>query len=246
MPNLTLNLGQVKITPFFWSLAISVVLASFFFWRKLREDYADEEIFKTTLILFFSSLFFSRLIFIFFHLEKFDFSLGRWLSISTFPGFSVLGAFWGGVLTLAWMFSKYKINIWEGLDSLSQPLLIFVSLGGLGSFLEKGSLRGLAFSGVGILGFVVLEFLRKRYRTFSWYKSGKTGFLFWSTSLYVFALCSILDFVLGVALYLEELFWCLTILVSVGIIYYRSERDFKEDFRKLIKRRKKGESCLSV
>lgn len=218
---------------------MSVVLASFFFWRELKEDISNEEIFKATLLILFFSFCFSKLFYILFRLDELGFSLKPMLSFFSLSGLSFFGAFSGAVLALAWYFQRLKRSIWEGLDALSLPLLLFVSLLGIGSFLSKGEPEKLIFLGVGISGFIVLKLIKKKYRSFSWYKSGKTGFMFWSTVLWVFTLSLVLDFVLGVTLYWEELFWFALVLFSVGVIFYRSERDIKEDFRNLIKRRRK-------
>lgn len=222
MSNLTFTIGQLKITPFFWSLILAFIISSFSFWRRLREDYKEEGIFGLTLFIVGGSLLFT------------------WVSAFVFgsqrPFFSL--AFLGTVLSVELWSMHFKVNIWEVFDALSLPLLFFLLLGGIGGFLSSGNFWDLQYFGVGIFGLGAWKFSKEKYRSFSWYKSGKIGFLFWGVSFIVFLLLSLLDFIEGNTLYFELLVSIFIALFSAVMIYLRAERNLSEDWRNILKWRK--------
>lgn len=222
MYNLTLTIGQLKVTPFFWSLLLAFIISSFSFWQRLKEDYKEEEIFGLTLFIAVCCLFFSWLSAFLFSSSRFFFPL----------------AFLGAVLAVKLWALRFRVNIWEVFDAMSLPFLYFLFFGGIGSFLKSGYFWDLGYVGVSLLGFVVWEFSRGKYRSYSWYKSGKIGFLFWEVSFIVFLLLSGLAFFKKNALYLEVLILIPMTLLSAGIIYYRAERNLKEDWGNILKWRK--------
>lgn len=222
MPDLSFTIGQLKITPFFWSVILAFIISSFSFWRRLREDYREEEIFGLTLFILAGSLLFTWV-------SAFVFGSSR-------PFFSL--AFLGAVLSVKLWSLRFKVNIWEVFDALSLPLLFFLLLGGIGSFLRSGNFWDWQYFGVAILGLGVWKFSKEKYRSFSWYKSGKIGFLLWGVSFIVFLLLSLLAFVEGNALYFELLILVFIALFSAVMIYLRAERNFSEDWRNILKWRK--------
>lgn len=229
MPNLSFTIGSVTITPFFWSLVLAVFFSSFSIWRKLKDDFKEDEILKFTLISFISALFFSRIIFIILNFPFFVSGLG-WFS-SFAANLSPAGAFWGIIISLKIQNRKLKKNIWEIFDSFSLSMLYFLFMGGAGNALKTGRLKDTSFILAGILGFLFFSFWKKKYRSWPWYKSGKTGFLFWSTSFYTFFALLVLALCKRNSLYFEELGWTVSLIISLGVIYYRSERNFREDFK---------------
>lgn len=237
MPNLSFSIGSVIITPFFWSLVLAVFLSSFCIWKKLKEDFEEEEIMRLTLMSFISALLFSRVIFIIFNFSDFLSNL-TWLS-SVGNNFSITGAFWGIILALVQANRKLKKNIWEIFDSFSLPILGLLFFGGLGYAAKTGKILDASLAFAGVLGFLFFLFWKKKYRSWSWYKSGRTGFLFWSTAFYAFFAMVALALSKGNDLYWEELGWVFSLVACVGVIYYRSGRKVKEDFdlRKIIRRK---------
>lgn len=215
MPNLTLTIGQLRITPFFWSLCLALVFSSFSFWRKLREDYKEEEIFGLSLFIFVSSLFFFWLVFFLMDNTK----------------LSLVSVFCGAVLAVkAWSF-RFKKNIWEILDGLTLPLLYLLFFGGIGLFLKTLKLWELEFSLTAVVSFALFEYSCKRYRSFAWYKSGKIGFLFLEVNCAVFLVLSMLAFFRRDALYWERFIMIFGCLLSAVVLYCRSERNFRSDFK---------------
>lgn len=211
LPNLSFSLGQITITPFFWALAAAFFISSFSFWRRLKEDLPQEEIYKLILL-------------------SVSVSLGLFF-LGGNIGLGVFFAYIGLVLTVVVFMRNIKRNFWEGLDASSLTICFFLFFGGGGVFLSTANLFSLIYSGLGLLGLLLFWRLKKNYRSFLWYKSGKTGFLFWAVSFYAFCVLFILAFFEKTGLYLAQGCYLGISLVSLGIIYWRSERKLKEDFK---------------
>lgn len=205
----------MNIPQLYWFLGIAALFSSFSFWRKLREDYPEEEIFTLSLLIFVSSLVFSAV----FH---------------RFFGFPALGAFLGVALSLFFKLKISKKSIWEGFDALTFSWLYFAFFGGLGLFLATGDYLMFSYLAAGILGVFWYWLMKKKYRSFGWYKSGKLGFLFWAESAFFALFFSGLAFLRNNTLYCYEGFiWLVFFFACLVIIYIRSERSAKEDLKRL-------------
>jgi hypothetical protein len=239
MLDLSFVIGSITFTPLFWSLLVAGVISSYSIWKRLREDYSDEAIFTLTLQNSFFALVFARLFFVLLNFNQFDFSIVSWLTKNVAENFSLSGAFIGVFLATTWKTNSSKKNSWEVLDCLSLPVMYFFLFGGLGSFLSTWNFLDLSFCLVALLGLFLYPFLRKHYRSFAWYKSGKTGFLFSVYSLYSFIFLLVLAFFKTDILYLNRLILLFLILASLSALYIRSEREIGDDIKAIIKRRKK-------
>lgn len=210
MPDLTITLWNLQITPLVWSLIIAFVFSSFSMWRMMvKEDYKEENIFSTSLFLILVGLVFWR--------------LGK-VTINI----QIASAFWGVVLVFLWRLRFLQKDFWDGLDTLALPWLIFLFFGGIGSFLTTGNFLLLGYVVIGLLGLIGYPIIKSKYRRFSWYKSGKTGFMFWSSTLVTFFLLFLLDFLLKKGLYLDGsivnkvIYFC-SVVLSGYFIFRRAE-----------------------
>lgn len=209
MPNLTLTIGSLIITPLVFALFLAFVFSSFSFWRRMiKDDFPEEDIFSTSILLFLGGLCFEIL-------------------FNKMLGIKIMGAFLGFFLVSLWRFKTIGLNFWEGLDHLSLSIIYFFFFGGLGSFLTNNNLFFLGYSLTALIGEGIYLFLKNRYRRFFWYKSGKTGFLFWSLCFYFSSVLLVLDFWQNKRLYWTEVFWLALILISTGAIYFRAELNKK-------------------
>lgn len=217
MPDLTPAIGQLRITPLFWCVLPALVFSSFSFWRKLKEDYKEEAVFALNLLLLAGAGVFYALSF--FLLRN--------------KGFSFPVTFAGVVLILKMWSLKTKSNVWEIFDALALSFIYFLFFVGVGYFASTGSYWDLKYIGAALVSWTVYEFSKNKYRSFSWYKSGKTGFLFWEASFVVFLVLSVLAFADTDALYLESVILVLMAIASARFIYYRAERSLKDDLKHL-------------
>lgn len=231
MLNLSFAIGSVVVTPFFWSMLLAAAAAAFSFWRKLKDDYQDDEIFSLSILIGFSALVIGRLFFVFFNFSTYGFYLVEWFTLSYKSNFSLSGAFLGAVLAGGRPFFRSKKKYWEIWDALVLPLAYFLLAGSLGKFLTSFDFTFLAYAAVGVFLSTYSLWAKKRYRSFSWYKSGKTGFVFSSGMALVFSLLFLLAILFQGRLYCECLISLLFSVISLFLLYFRSERSIKEDLK---------------
>ena len=187
---------------------------SFVFWRKLREDYTPDQIFSATL-LFLVGGFLGTVIF------------NKWLPQFSFWGF-IVGTFLFGFYSL----KNFGMKFFEALDGITVGLSWF-SIFALGAIVIRDSWgdRFVNLIGVlpGVVTLLVYTFFLKKYRRFSWYPSGKIGFVGMSTVVVYFTLRALVAtyqfWVLSSPGHLVDgLIALLVSLFFVGFIYFRSGR----------------------
>ncbi|PIS14386.1 hypothetical protein COT64_02930 [Candidatus Shapirobacteria bacterium CG09_land_8_20_14_0_10_39_12] len=212
MPNLTFS---------FWSLIPAVVFSFFSFWRRLKEDYQEEAIFGLSLLLLTGLSVVAVLTSLFIKINGVVFPI----------------VYFGAALILKVWALKTKSNLWEIFDALTLPLFYLLFFAGIGSFLSSNNFWDLKYLGAALVSCLVYLLSKNKYRSFSWYKSGKTGFLFWEASFVIFLLLSVLAFIDTNVLYFEGIIFILLTIASVEVIYYRAERNLKNDLKKLFRKK---------
>lgn len=145
-----------------FSSLIFIVLGAFWFafvfWRKLKEDYLNSQIFAATLAI---ALFISAFCFI----------AGKYLA-----GYLFWGGFAGFMLGIAVSSYRLKLRFYETFEAAVAA--VFPPLSGV--FLWDGIRRSSLFSLAAFVvtaGFLMIyKFINDKYKNFGWYKSGRIGF----------------------------------------------------------------------
>lgn len=215
-----------------------LILASFLFWQRLKEDYPDEGIFTLTALLLVSGLFWGRTLSFLADLPDLAFN-----PLASFFQTSEL-ALQGSVLGIALsaiLFSRNNHwNAWQVADALIFPFLLTVFGFVLIDLFFNFSLFAVLLLVVSLLSFILLQVLGRRYRSLAWYRSGKVGFLVCFLIVAFFSGFLLLDILVVKALYWLKLIDVIIILTGLALLYYRSERDLKEDYKLILKRIKNG------
>lgn len=203
------------MTLFFYLLvALAVISFSYVFWLRLREDYTSDQIFSSTIIFLFGGL----LGFIIFD---------RWL-----PNFSFWGFFLGVILFFLYAIKKIGLKLYEVGDAVAL---------GMSWFLVFFYAALLLKNGVGEKLFRVLDIMPaaltlvafyvylKNYRMFSWYPSGKIGFIGGSLGVVYFVILALVAIYRFLMLSFLGSVWdalisFMTCLFFVGVVYLRSGR----------------------
>jgi prolipoprotein diacylglyceryltransferase len=208
---------------------LAFVIASFILWRNLKEDYSEEEIISLTIYLTLVFLLGARLTYIFYHFERFQFSLLKWLLVVHYPGFSFFGGFLACIGLLVFWSKRKKWDFWQVVEVIIPAWFWAMVLVGTGLYLTSGEL---IFLGEAFLGFLLLllaRFLKKRYRSFIWYKSGKLGFVSClSTAAFMVGKLMLEIFSRG-SLYLEGILPLSIAITCLLFLYLRSGRNWRED-----------------
>lgn len=124
-----------------YSLSVALILAwcmfSFLFWRALRSQGVEEEhIFNLTFYSTVMAFIFSRAVYVALNFELFRTSPLRIFAIWVQPGFSLYGAFLGGLLTLIYLSRKYKVRLGNVLDAFGPAFGASFVVGALGALLD--------------------------------------------------------------------------------------------------------------
>lgn len=151
-------------------LIISIFCFLFLFWRRTKEDYPSNDIFEVaTSMLILSGVVSSLTIYAIYKIPSFPLQISA--SSILFWVFFIVS------VLVVWFFSKKKqMSFIELLDSsiFSYLLSFFVIVSSHALYTKNP--RSLILSGVIGFVFILYIFLDERYKSFSWYKSGKVGF----------------------------------------------------------------------
>jgi prolipoprotein diacylglyceryltransferase len=245
------------------------LLALFVIWKKTSEEHFEEdEVVDTILATGLWALVGARVIYILFHLDQFGLNLIWWLNWLGKPGFAFLGGLLGGVAAIYFQTKKRKWDFYKFIDLVTAGLALMLVFGWLGSFLNGSnfglpteSIVGVRFvgmfdkrlpvqlfaSGLYLLLFGYLVWVEGKYRTFDWYRAGKSGvrpgFLVFSFTMVMGAIELLVAWlsppdlvVAGVGW--DRWFWIIFVLLGAGGLYWRSGRELARDLKNIFPGRK--------
>lgn len=164
---------------------LGLLIFLFIFWKKMREDFGSEVIFKSASYVLFG-------VFLF-YLFSFNF----------FPNWFLWFAFVGGVLGLFFSVYTQRIRFYEALEAFVVSCLPWVSIVFLYDSVVKSSPSSFVAFVLILLIIFGSYYLDANYKRFVWYKSGKIGisgliilaFIFLTRSIVAFFETSMLSFV---------------------------------------------------
>lgn len=139
---------------------LGAVVFSFVLWRKLKEDYSHDLIFSFTILVLALALF------------------GDILSQNFLPGLSFWSVLFFQLLCVSFFVKKGYFKFYELIDGLAISWITFFVFVDILSFYVLS----------GFITLLIYMTILKRYRRFSWYPSGRIGFLGLSVSSLYFLL----------------------------------------------------------
>lgn len=258
--------GKITIYSLGVAVAVGWWWAFFLIWRRWREKGIEEE---QAVDVFLASSFwgviFSRLGYVFLHWPILGLSVGRWLNVFAYCGFSFEFGLAGFLMALYFFCRREKWPFWRLADEAVfglAPLGFWVELGafldGAGLGAETGFFWGIFFPGemirrhpislIAVVFYLLLTvyfgWAEKRWRGWQWYKSQKEGFLFFSLMMAVAGLNFWLAFLRPPGLYstLIEILSLVVWLWGAGSLYFFSGRELKEEGRWFKKDKRKKEN----
>jgi prolipoprotein diacylglyceryltransferase len=233
-----LNIGPITISPLTLLVPLAFVVASFILWRNLKEDYSEEEIISLTIYLTLVFLLGARLVHIIYHFEGFQFSLLKWLLVVHYPGFSFFGGFLACLGLLVFWSKKKKWDFWQVAEVIVPTWFLVLVLVASGLYLTSGKLIFLGEAFLGLLLLFMSRFLKKNYRSFIWYKSGKLGFVSCLSTATFMMSKLMLEIFSRSSLYLEGILPLSIAVTCLVFLYQRSGRTWREDLSFLLIRKK--------
>jgi hypothetical protein len=164
------------------SLGIFRTLGSIIFmyllWRDLRDDYGDQKTINYAWVALLGFLLGGRITYGLVNWGVWNDSWLSWLSVWTKPGTNYLGSYLGLIL-VSWLVSiKNQWKFLTLMDDIVKPTLFFSCLLMFDEWLRSNFyLKTMIYLALLVIDIVLVNWLKKRYRSFSWYKSGKKGFV---------------------------------------------------------------------
>jgi prolipoprotein diacylglyceryltransferase len=217
-----ISLGNLFITPFGISLTFAGFLYLFLVFRELSDEYSDDDVVSLSLWSLFCFILGGRIGFGVSHFAWWGLNPLVWLGFWRFGGFSFWGGLIGWFLFILFFSKKKSWNAWYILESVLIPLIFFYLLALLGMFFSTAN-QSYLFHSLLLLPVLLSTRFLKRYRSFSWYPSGRPGFLFLSTLSLFLIFDLIVDFLLSDTLYLNGILKIIILILSLGLIYFLSK-----------------------
>jgi len=130
-----LDLGFIKIYTFGVFLVLGFFWATFLLWKNIRlTSFKEEDVFDGLFLSLLGALFFGRLVYVILNFKDFGFNLLKFILINGYPGISLYGSVFGGLLVLYLFSNIRKINFNELIDYFVTPLFIALVFGKVGAF----------------------------------------------------------------------------------------------------------------
>lgn len=157
---------------------LGLVIFMYLLWRDLRDDYGDQKIINYAWIALLGFLVGGRVVYGLINWGVWNDSWISWLSVWNKPGTNYLGSYLGLILA-SWLVAlKNQWKFLSLMDDIVKPTLVLSSVLMFDEWLRSNFfIKSMIYLGLLMFDVVLVNWLKKRYRSFSWYKSGKKGFV---------------------------------------------------------------------
>lgn len=233
-----LTIGPIKIYTFGVFLVLAIFWGTFFLWRLIRlTAYKEEEIFDGLFLSLFSAIFFSRLFYVIANFSEYGFNPLKFILINGYPGLSLNGAIFGGMVFDYLYFTFKKKEFLELFNYFVGPFFLSLGFGFLGLFFaSKSILLIFIFSTISFIG----SFLS--YQILMNYRKGIINKSF-NFVLFIFII-SLINFFRNSGLW--QKFFLILVLTSGGyVLYYFRVTIFKSIQGFLLLGKKYGQRIFS-
>jgi len=204
---------------------IGLIVFMYLLWRMLRGEYEDQKIINYTWVALLGFLVGGRIVYGLINWGVWNDSWTDWLSVWSKPGTNYLGSFIGLVLA-SWLMAVY--NQWRFLslmDDIIKPSLIYFSLVMVDEAVRTNFyIKPLLLWGILILDIFFVGWLRKRYRSFMWYKSGKKGFVLLFNNIWLFFAIAITLVIIKDSLVSIVLASVISLISVIGLYILQKEK----------------------
>jgi prolipoprotein diacylglyceryltransferase len=184
-----------------------ILVYLYLIWRNLRDNYGEDKLIAFgwwSILLFILG---SRITYGLVNWGTFDTAV-QWWQIEKIPGL----IYGGGIATVvgfSWWFSnKNGWKIWSFAEDILPFAYLILFVVELSQWWNSKDIKTLLFSLTMLFGYTLTLMFNGRYRSFSWYRSGKKGFDVGATGVIIF-----LVLIIEVVVFKES--WMLLVLYSI-------------------------------
>jgi len=153
-------------------------------WRKLREDYKDDEVISYVWLSVLGLMLAGRVVFGVINWKLWQ-NWWDWLLFWEKPGINYVGAYCGWLWVTFWVAKSYGWKILPMLEDTTKILLIL-----FGFYLVGEGIRNVLII---VTAYGLVVWIEKRYRSFWWYRSGKKGFVWLIANIWIWVTLAILS-----------------------------------------------------
>ena len=205
-----MSLGIIKV--------LGMVLFVYLTWRNLRENYEEDKIVSYSWLALLGFLVGGRIVYGLVNFGVWNDSWMSWFSIWSKPGIDYVGGFLALILTST---IYAKLNNWKVIpffeDGLINDLVLLSFLIADEFVRTKFDLMIGTYLLFLILVVFLVKFLKKKYRSFIWYKSGKKGFTFLLTMFLSFLTLGFLRMFFQSNIIYSVLYWVISLISLTGL-----------------------------
>ncbi|MDP4009443.1 MAG: hypothetical protein Q8P53_00460 [Candidatus Shapirobacteria bacterium] len=174
---------------------LGIILFLYLTWRNLREDYREEDLISYSWLSMLAFFLGGRLIFGLMNWGIWNENYYDWINFWQKPGISFTG---GYVVFLIISYLVANQRGWKLLtlaEDIINSFMVFISLIFLEEvFKSNFDLKSVSLFLALIFGWFLTSRVKKKYRSFVWYKSGKKGFAYFFANFIIMFLLGLILF----------------------------------------------------
>lgn len=114
-----------------------------------------------------------------------------------------------------------KINnwkVWSFFEDITRIFYLLIAFILIDELIRSGfNLLVAAYLAVAVIGYIIARLIDGKYRSLTWYKSGKKGFVFFFTNMLVSLLVGVIAVVFHETLLVAGLFSALSLIFMIGL-----------------------------
>ena len=204
---------------------IGSIIFMYLLWRNLKDDYDNQKTINYAWAALLGFLVGGRLTYGLINWGVWNDSWISWLTVWNKPGTNYLGGFIGLFLA-SWLITLK--NQWKFLplmDDIVKPTLIFSGLLMFDEAIRSNfNLKPIVFFLLLVIDVFFISWLKKKYRSFIWYKSGKKGFVLLFNNLLFFLAVGIILILLKDSWLSVILALIISLISGVGLYILKKEK----------------------
>jgi hypothetical protein len=205
-----MSLGIIRV--------LGIILFIYLVWRNLRVSYEENNIVTYSWVSLLGFFIGGRVVYGLVNFGVWNDSWLSWFSVWDKPGMDYVGGFFA-LMLVSFIFSK--INSWKFIpfceDILSSFLYLLTFLMADEFIRARFDLRVGVYLLFLIFTIFFMKLIKKKYRSFVWYRSGKKGFIFLMTGFLSFLILGLLGFYFRINLIYSILYWVVSLISLTGL-----------------------------
>jgi len=203
-------LGLIKL--------LGIVIFLYLIWRNLNDDYRDDQLISYGWISILVMLLGGRIVYSLWNWGTLNDSWASWFMVWKISGFN----YYGGIICMLiwtwWFCLRNQWRLWSFLEDVTPIYYLLLAFLSGGEYIQRGlNFRLLVWMIISVLGYLLANFLKGRYRSIFWYRSGKKGFIFFATNTVMSLIVAVSSFVFKDGLILSVLYLGLSLIFGTGL-----------------------------